>query len=48
MFLLSFFVVVTVYLIVLLKVQYEMTLVPLKVVPFCSNTVYWKWKDMSK
>ena len=41
-------VVVTVYLIVVLKIQYEMKLVPLKVVPLCSNTVYCKWKDMSK
>ena len=40
-------VVVTVYLIVVLKVQYEMKLVPLKVVPLCSNTVYSKWKEMS-
>ena len=30
-------VVVTVYLIVVLKIQYEMKLVPLKVVPLCSN-----------
>ena len=41
-------VVVTVYLIIVLKGQYEMKLVPLKVVPLCSNTVYYKWKDMSK
>ena len=41
-------VVVTQYLIVVLTVQYEMKLVPLKVVPLCSNTVYCKWKDMSK
>ena len=38
--------VVTVYLIVVLKAQYEIKLVPLKVVPLCSNTVYCKWKDM--
>ena len=41
-------VVVTVYLIVVLKIQYEMKLVPLKVVHLCSNTIYCKWKDMSK
>ena len=41
-------VVVTVYLIVVLKVQYEIKVVPLKVVPLCSNTVYCKWKDVSK
>ena len=41
-------VVVTLYLIVVLKVQYEMKVVPLKVVPLCSNTIYCKWKDMSK
>ena len=40
-------VVVIVYLIVVLKIQYEMKLVPLKVVPLYSNTVYCKWKDMS-
>ena len=32
-------VVITVYLIVVLKVQYEMKLVPLKVGPLCSNTI---------
>ena len=41
-------VVVTWYLIVVLQVQYEIKLAPLKVVPLCSNTVYCKWKDMSK
>ena len=41
-------VVVTVYLIVVLKIQYEMKLVPLKVEPLFSNTVDCKWKDMSK
>ena len=41
-------VVVTVCFIVVLKIQYEMQLVPLKVVPVCSNTVDCKWKDMSK
>ena len=41
-------VVVTMYLIVVLKIQYEMKLVPLKVVPLCSTTVDCKWKDMSK
>ena len=41
-------VVITVYFIVVLKIQYEMKLVPLKGVPVCSNTVDCKWMVINR